>query len=130
MRLANKVALVTGGGSGIGEAACRAFAREGAAVGVLDFRREPAEAVAQGIRDAGGRAVALEADVQRMVDETAVTETEQLSVFVGPGFVVTFQERPGDCFEPVRQRLRDPNGQMQKRGSDYLAYALLRPERF
>lgn len=63
--------------------------------------------------------------VLRMVDEAAANETEQLSVFVGPGFVVTFQERPGDCFEPVRQRLRDPNGQMQKRGSDYLAYALL-----
>jgi len=63
--------------------------------------------------------------VLRMVDESAAHETEQLSLFVGPGFVVTFQERPGDCFEPVRQRLRDPNGQMQKRGSDYLAYALL-----
>ncbi|HEX6811741.1 MAG TPA: magnesium/cobalt transporter CorA [Planctomycetota bacterium] len=63
--------------------------------------------------------------VLRMVDPTAVQETEQLCLFVGPGFVLTFQERPGDCFEPVRQRLRDPSGQMQKRGSDYLAYALL-----
>ncbi|HEU4420748.1 MAG TPA: CorA family divalent cation transporter, partial [Planctomycetota bacterium] len=63
--------------------------------------------------------------VLRMVDEGAAHETEQLSVFVGPGFVVTFQERPGDCFDPVRQRLRDPSGQIQKRGSDYLAYALL-----
>lgn len=32
--------------------------------------------------------------------------TEQLSLFCGEGFVVTFQERPGDCFEPVRKRLR------------------------
>lgn len=63
--------------------------------------------------------------VLRMIDETAAHETEQLSLFVGPGFVLTFQERPGDCFEPVRQRLRDPSGQIQKRGSDYLAYALL-----
>jgi magnesium transporter len=39
--------------------------------------------------------------------------------------VLTFQERPGDCFGVVRQRLRDSTGQMQKRGSDYLAYALL-----
>jgi magnesium transporter len=39
--------------------------------------------------------------------------------------VLTFQERPGDCFGMVRNRLRDPNGQMQKRGADYLAYALL-----
>jgi len=63
--------------------------------------------------------------VLRMVDESAAPETEQLSLFLGPGFVVTFQERPGDCFDPVRQRLRDPSGQMQKHGSDYLAYALL-----
>ncbi len=63
--------------------------------------------------------------VLRMVDQTNTRETEQLGMFVGPGFVLTFQERPGDCFDLVRQRLRDPNGQIQKRGSDYLAYALL-----
>jgi magnesium transporter len=63
--------------------------------------------------------------VLRMVDDTGAQETEQLSLFFGPGFVLTFQERPGDCFDAVRKRLRDPNGQMQKRGSDYLAYALL-----
>jgi NAD(P)-dependent dehydrogenase (short-subunit alcohol dehydrogenase family) len=74
MRLAKKVALVTGGGSGIGEATCRAFAREGAAVGVLDMRREPAEAVAGSIREAGGRAIALEADV---ADEGAVAAAVQ-----------------------------------------------------
>jgi magnesium transporter len=63
--------------------------------------------------------------VLRMIDPTAVAETEQFAIFVGENFVVTFQERPGDCFQMVRQRLRDANGQMQKRGSDYLAYALL-----
>lgn len=63
MRLERKVALVTGGGSGIGEAACRAMVREGAAVAVVDLRREPAEAVAESIRAAGGQAVALQADV-------------------------------------------------------------------
>ena len=79
MRLENKVALVTGGGSGIGAAACRALAKEGAAVGVLDMRRDPAEAVAHAIREAGGKALALEASVsdepamqaavRRLVDE-------------------------------------------------------------
>lgn len=63
--------------------------------------------------------------VLRMVDPTNPLETEQLGLFVGPGFVLTFQERPGDCFGLVRQRLNDPSGQMRKRGSDYLAYALL-----
>jgi magnesium transporter len=63
--------------------------------------------------------------VLRMIDPTQPTDTEQFALFVGADFVVTFQERPGDCFGMVRQRLRDPKGQMQKRGCDYLAYALL-----
>jgi NAD(P)-dependent dehydrogenase (short-subunit alcohol dehydrogenase family) len=66
----DKVALVTGGGSGIGAAACRTLAREGAAVAVVDVRREPAEAVARSISDAGGRALAVEADVS---DEPAIS---------------------------------------------------------
>ncbi|MBX3462896.1 MAG: magnesium/cobalt transporter CorA [Planctomycetes bacterium] len=61
----------------------------------------------------------------RMIDHSPTHETEQFGVFVGPGFVVTFQERPGDCFGLVRKRLADPAGQMARRGSDYLAYALL-----
>ena len=48
--LAGKVALVTGGGSGIGEAACRALALAGAAVGVVDVREGPAVSVAEAIR--------------------------------------------------------------------------------
>lgn len=63
--------------------------------------------------------------VLRMVDPTNTTETEQFALFLGVDFVLTFQERPGDCFGMVRSRLRDANGQMPKRGADYLAYALL-----
>jgi magnesium transporter len=63
--------------------------------------------------------------VMRMIDAQSPTETEQFAMFVGPDFVVTFQERPGDCFQMVRQRLGDSAGQLQKRGADYLAYALL-----
>ncbi len=61
--LAGRTALVTGGGSGIGEAACRALADAGAAVAVVDLRAEAAEAVAGRIEAAGGRALALAADV-------------------------------------------------------------------
>lgn len=61
----------------------------------------------------------------RMIDHTEGRETEQFGIFVGPGFVVTVQERPGDGFDLVRKRLADPGGQMARRGSDYLAYALL-----
>lgn len=69
MRLANRVALVTGGGSGIGAATCRRFAREGASVAVVDLRADPAAAVAAEIAAAGGTAVPLTADVR---DEAAV----------------------------------------------------------
>jgi len=51
--------------------------------------------------------------------------TEQVSLFLGNGFVVTFQERPGDCFEPVRERLRKQSGRIRNAGADYLAYTLI-----
>jgi magnesium transporter len=52
-------------------------------------------------------------------------QTEQLALFVGKGFVLSFDERPGDCFEPIRQRLREGKGRLRGAGPDYLAYALL-----
>jgi NAD(P)-dependent dehydrogenase (short-subunit alcohol dehydrogenase family) len=62
-RLTDKVAVVTGGGAGIGRASAELFAREGAAVAVLDVRGEAANAVATAINDSGGRAVGVAADV-------------------------------------------------------------------
>ena len=55
----------------------------------------------------------------------AVLRTEQVSVCLGRGHVVTFQEAAGDAFEPVRQRMRNQASALRRRGSDYLAYALV-----
>jgi len=52
-------------------------------------------------------------------------QTEQISLFLGVGWVITFQEAPGDPFEPVRERLRKGKGRIRRMGADYLAYALI-----
>lgn len=51
-------------------------------------------------------------------------EPEQISLFLSERLLVTFQERPGDAFEPVRERLRTGAGLLRSRGADHLAYAL------
>lgn len=68
MRLEGKKAIVTGGAGGIGRATSLAMAAEGAAVAVVDLNGEAAEAVASEIREAGGTAIALAADVSSEPD--------------------------------------------------------------
>ena len=52
-------------------------------------------------------------------------ELEQVSLFLGKSYVISFQEMPGDCFDPIRERIRKEKGRMRKMGADYLAYALI-----
>lgn len=63
--------------------------------------------------------------VTRIPHGMVAAHTEQVGVFFGPGYVLTFQERPGDCFEPVRDRIREGRKRLRGGGADYLAYALL-----
>ena len=74
MKLADQVALVTGGGSGIGAAACQAFAREGARVAVIGRSPHKVEAVAQSIIAGGGTAIAIQADVALAADVERMIE--------------------------------------------------------
>lgn len=78
--LEGRVAAVSGGGAGSGRASAELLGSLGAAVGVLDIDGTRAEAVAAGIRDAGGRAVALVADV------SSEAEVERAAIALDEGF--------------------------------------------
>lgn len=96
-RLSGRIAIVTGGGGGIGGATCRRLAREGAAVGVLDLDQEAAAAVAAAIEAEGGRALALRCDITRREEvDAAVAAVES-----GLGPVDVLVNNAGwDIFKP------------------------------
>ena len=52
-------------------------------------------------------------------------KAEQVSLILGPSFVVSFQEKEGDVFNPIRERIRKAKGRIRKMKADYLAYALI-----
>ena len=61
----------------------------------------------------------------RWDEENEETASEQVSLILGKGFAISFQERVGDVFEPVRERLRAGKGRIRRLGADYLVYALV-----
>lgn len=64
--------------------------------------------------------------VARMIDRSnGKLDTEQLSIFVGKDYVLTLQERPGDCLDAIRLRIKEKRGRVRDAGPDYLAYCIL-----
>jgi NAD(P)-dependent dehydrogenase (short-subunit alcohol dehydrogenase family) len=109
VKLDGKVALVTGGGGGMGGAQARLFASEGAAVAVADLFLDKAETVASEIRNAGGRALAVALDVQRADQWAAAVETTErafgpVSILcnnAGANFRVSFDEQTEDMWQLI-----------------------------
>ena len=52
-------------------------------------------------------------------------QVEQLSLVLGRGFLLSFQEEEGDVFDPIRERIRNAKGRHRRAGADYLAYSLI-----
>jgi len=58
-------------------------------------------------------------------EETGGIENEQVSFVLGKGYLLSFQDKPGDILDPIRDRIRHKLGRVRKSGADYLLYALL-----
>lgn len=63
--------------------------------------------------------------VCRMIESSNPLSTDQTTLFLGQKFLVSIQERPGDCLGPLRERLRKQAGRLRQHGADYLAHAIL-----
>lgn len=108
MSLQGRIALITGGGSGIGAACCRALADEGATAIAADINLEAAQSVASAISESGGHAVAMALDVTQEAQWASVAEQldskfGQLDVLVNNAGIVTFGTVEDESLETWRQ---------------------------
>lgn len=136
--LDGKVALITGGASGFGEAGAKTFAREGAKVAIADLNETRGAAVVKAIKDAGGEALFIKAnmsnmdDVRRMIDDTAKA-FGGLDIFwhnagnVGPGAIEITEEPDYDLTMAIHLKAgffgsKHVLSYMQKRGGGNIIY--------
>jgi NAD(P)-dependent dehydrogenase (short-subunit alcohol dehydrogenase family) len=88
MKLANKIALITGAGSGMGRVAAVLFAQEGARIGAIDVDKKGAQGTSKMIEAAGGKAIAVKADVSNSADVQMMVATTSRSSAL-PTFCIT-----------------------------------------
>lgn len=107
-RLTGKVALITGAGTGIGEAIAKKFAQEGASVMVAGMAQDPVEPVSEAIRQNGGQATYFQGDLSqsesaRQCVQQTVAEWGQLDILINNAGVfpttAELQEYPEDAFD-------------------------------
>jgi len=108
-RLAGRVALVTGGGRGLGRAISEAFGREGAAVGILDLKEEVAEPAAEAIRAAGGKAIAITGNVAKRQD--LFDAVAKLKAAFGPVDILV-NNAMWNRYGPIEEQTEDMIGRM------------------
>ena len=94
MRMANKIGIVTAAGSGMGRAGALRFAKEGAALGVVDIDAKAVEAVVAEIRKAGGKAHGIVADLTKDSESKRIV-TETAKALGGVDFVWNHVGHPG-----------------------------------
>jgi 3-oxoacyl-[acyl-carrier protein] reductase len=110
MKLENQVAVVTGGGSGIGAASAVAFAREGARIVVADVNEAGAKKTVEQIEKAGGQGLAVRADVTRAADaqvtvERAMATWGRLDVYFANAGVPQWKSEVEDVDEATFDRI-------------------------
>ncbi len=131
MKVQDRVALVTGAGSGIGRATALLFAREGARVAVVDLREDAAKDTARAIEADGGQALAIRADVSVAADnEGAVSQTltrwGQLDIFYANAGVPQWPTSVEEVEEATIDRILAVNVKGVVLGAKYAAPVMKR----
>ncbi|MBN1221618.1 MAG: magnesium/cobalt transporter CorA, partial [Candidatus Aminicenantes bacterium] len=73
----------------------------------------------------GGHYIYIVLNMLQYDEEGKETKAEQVSLILGKNYVISFQEKEGDIFESIRERIRNGKGRIRKMGPDYLTYAII-----